>query len=277
MFQTGSLWLSRHSGLLTQLRMAGVEHTEESVKDGVEEDRLQMYLDTQDVMPSFPLLGSSHSSGHSSRGCTPPLTSISWSSSRGSPGRSKHKKNNNKSGSVSPVNIFKHSDGSNGSSKRKKSSKSSSKHGTPDTSLDISQTTNSSVFSPSSQPTTPNTRSIAKTPNSNYPSTSSFASYTSFERKKKKSWMSSALSRTYRQRCDEVRKNFPGLPSSEMLIGDYSCALQKDILVHGRVYITTNYLCFYANIFRWETAVSIAWKEVMQLFLFRKCSSLSVL
>jgi len=66
----------------------------------------------------------------------------------------------------------------------------------------------------------------------------------------------------YRQRCDEVKKNFPGLPHNEMLIGDYSCALQKDILVHGRVYITTNYLCFYANIFRWETAVIIAWKEV---------------
>ena len=74
--------------------------------------------------------------------------------------------------------------------------------------------------------------------------------------------MSSALSRTYRQRCEEVKKNFPGLPSNEMLIGDYSCALQKDILVHGRIYITTNYLCFYANIFRWETAVSIPWKEV---------------
>jgi len=45
-------------------------------------------------------------------------------------------------------------------------------------------------------------------------------------------------------------------------VGDYSCALQKDILVHGRVYITTNYLCFYANIFRWETAVIIPWKQV---------------
>lgn len=37
---------------------------------------------------------------------------------------------------------------------------------------------------------------------------------------------------------------------------DYSCALQKDILVHGRLYASQNYLCFYANIFRWETLVS---------------------
>lgn len=43
---------------------------------------------------------------------------------------------------------------------------------------------------------------------------------------------------------------------------DYSCALQKEILVHGRLYVTQNYLCFYANIFRWETTVTLQWKDV---------------
>lgn len=46
------------------------------------------------------------------------------------------------------------------------------------------------------------------------------------------------------------------------LFSDYSCALQKEILVHGRLYITQNYLCFYANIFRWETTVTLLWKDV---------------
>ena len=32
--------------------------------------------------------------------------------------------------------------------------------------------------------------------------------------------------------------------------------MQKDILVHGRLYVTQNWICFYANIFRWETVVS---------------------
>ncbi len=40
-------------------------------------------------------------------------------------------------------------------------------------------------------------------------------------------------------------------------IPDYSCALQKDILVQGRLYITQSYICFYANIFRWETVVCV--------------------
>ena len=42
----------------------------------------------------------------------------------------------------------------------------------------------------------------------------------------------------------------------ERLIVDYSCALQRDILLQGRIYVTQNYLCFYANIFRWETLVN---------------------
>jgi GRAM domain len=37
---------------------------------------------------------------------------------------------------------------------------------------------------------------------------------------------------------------------------DYSCALQRDILVHGRLYVSPGFLCFYANIFGWETSVS---------------------
>ncbi|RLV98990.1 hypothetical protein DV515_00010261 [Chloebia gouldiae] len=34
---------------------------------------------------------------------------------------------------------------------------------------------------------------------------------------------------------------------------DYACALQKDILLQGRLYLSENWLCFHSNIFRWET------------------------
>lgn len=46
------------------------------------------------------------------------------------------------------------------------------------------------------------------------------------------------------------------------LISDYSCAIQRDILVHGRLYVSQNYICFYANIFRWETCLTVKWKDV---------------
>ena len=45
----------------------------------------------------------------------------------------------------------------------------------------------------------------------------------------------------------------PSLPSAA---SDYSCALQREILLQGRLYLSENWICFYSNIFRWETTVS---------------------
>ena len=81
---------------------------------------------------------------------------------------------------------------------------------------------------------------------------------------KKKSWYN-ALYPTYKSRADDFKKIFSALPQEEKLIVEYSCALQRDILVHGRLYVTKNYLCFYANIFRWETSVALRWKDVIAI------------
>jgi hypothetical protein len=36
---------------------------------------------------------------------------------------------------------------------------------------------------------------------------------------------------------------------------DYGCALQREILIQGRIYISENHICFHANIFGWITNV----------------------
>ncbi|RCI04629.1 hypothetical protein CU098_011593 [Rhizopus stolonifer] len=46
---------------------------------------------------------------------------------------------------------------------------------------------------------------------------------------------------------------FRSIPDQERLIEDYGCALQKEILLQGRVYISQNHICFNANIFGWIT------------------------
>lgn len=54
-------------------------------------------------------------------------------------------------------------------------------------------------------------------------------------------------------------------PSHHPLIApgeDYSCAIQKDILVHGRLYVSQSYLCFHANIIVYETRFILKWKDV---------------
>uniref|UniRef100_A0A8B9ILJ7 GRAM domain containing 1B n=1 Tax=Anser cygnoides TaxID=8845 RepID=A0A8B9ILJ7_ANSCY len=70
--------------------------------------------------------------------------------------------------------------------------------------------------------------------------------------KKSQSWYN-VLSPTYKQRNEDFRKLFKHLPDTERLIVDYSCALQRDILLQGRLYLSENWICFYSNIFRWET------------------------
>uniref|UniRef100_A0AAQ6AH13 VASt domain-containing protein n=1 Tax=Amphiprion ocellaris TaxID=80972 RepID=A0AAQ6AH13_AMPOC len=73
------------------------------------------------------------------------------------------------------------------------------------------------------------------------------------------------LSPTYKQRNEDFRKIFKKLPDTERLIVDYSCALQKDILLQGRLYLSENWLCFYSNIFRWETTITILLKDVTSM------------
>ncbi|CAN2387744.1 GRAM domain containing 1C [Pristimantis euphronides] len=75
----------------------------------------------------------------------------------------------------------------------------------------------------------------------------------------------SVSSSTYKQRNEEFRKLFKDLPESEKLIVDYACALQRDILLQGRLYLSESWICFHSNIFRWETSICISLREVTSM------------
>ncbi|XP_005081838.1 protein Aster-A isoform X2 [Mesocricetus auratus] len=94
------------------------------------------------------------------------------------------------------------------------------------------------------------------------PSTQSLGSRNFIRNSKKMHSWYSMLSPTYKQRNEDFRKLFSKLPEAERLIVDYSCALQREILLQGRLYLSENWICFYSNIFRWETTISIQLKEV---------------
>jgi hypothetical protein len=38
---------------------------------------------------------------------------------------------------------------------------------------------------------------------------------------------------------------------------DYKCALQKEILLQGHIYVSEHHVCFKSNIFGWVTNVTI--------------------
>ncbi|KAG9069207.1 hypothetical protein KI688_010104 [Linnemannia hyalina] len=64
------------------------------------------------------------------------------------------------------------------------------------------------------------------------------------------------------KRFSDFHSVFRSVPDEERLIEDYGCALQKEILVQGRLYISENHVCFNANIFGWVTNLVIAFSEI---------------
>ncbi|XP_008301863.1 GRAM domain-containing protein 1C isoform X2 [Stegastes partitus] len=69
---------------------------------------------------------------------------------------------------------------------------------------------------------------------------------------------------TYKQRFEEFRKLFKEVPESERLIVDYPCALQRDILLQGRLYLSQSWICFYSNVFR-GTKITLTLKDVTNM------------
>jgi hypothetical protein len=67
------------------------------------------------------------------------------------------------------------------------------------------------------------------------------------------------------KRNREFHQLFKKVPSSEKLIDNFSCALSKDILVQGRMYLSKNYICFNSNILGWVTHMVIPLQEVIQI------------
>ncbi|KIM38146.1 hypothetical protein M413DRAFT_30292 [Hebeloma cylindrosporum] len=55
------------------------------------------------------------------------------------------------------------------------------------------------------------------------------------------------------KRNADFHELFPTVPEGDYLIEDYGCALQREILIQGRIYISENHICFHANIFGWIT------------------------
>lgn len=45
----------------------------------------------------------------------------------------------------------------------------------------------------------------------------------------------------------------------------YACALSRDILIQGRLFVGEEHVCFYANILGWITSVVIAYRDIVSI------------
>ncbi|KAJ7950780.1 GRAM domain family protein, putative isoform 1 [Quillaja saponaria] len=105
-------------------------------------------------------------------------------------------------------------------------------------------TNNLSLSSPSA------TSSAIGTPDRNYHSNSSPTSRNNVE-----------IQSPSVLRSEEYRQLFR-LPTDEVLIEDFNCAFQENILIQGHMYLFVHFICFYSNIFGFETKNIIPFNEV---------------
>ncbi|RKP07592.1 GRAM domain-containing protein, partial [Thamnocephalis sphaerospora] len=68
-----------------------------------------------------------------------------------------------------------------------------------------------------------------------------------------------------RKRNLDFHALFPKVPMGEILVDDYNCAMQKEILMQGRLYISERHICFYSNIFGWVANLVIPFSSVLAI------------
>ncbi|KAK4893045.1 hypothetical protein LTR27_008582 [Elasticomyces elasticus] len=67
------------------------------------------------------------------------------------------------------------------------------------------------------------------------------------------------------KRNKDFHQLFRSVPEDDYLIEDYSAALQKDILLHGRLYISEGHVCFSSNILGWVTNLVVSFDEIVSV------------
>ncbi|KAJ0803264.1 putative GRAM domain, PH-like domain superfamily, VASt domain-containing protein [Helianthus annuus] len=65
-------------------------------------------------------------------------------------------------------------------------------------------------------------------------------------------------------KSEEYRQLFH-LPSEEVLIQDFNCALQENFILQGHMYLFVHHVCFYSNLFGFETKKVISFSEITSL------------
>lgn len=66
-----------------------------------------------------------------------------------------------------------------------------------------------------------------------------------------------------KKRNRDFHQLFRSVPEDDYLIEDYSCALQRDIILAGRIYISEGHICFSSNILGWVTTLVISFDEIV--------------
>ncbi|KAJ3020679.1 hypothetical protein HKX48_000408 [Thoreauomyces humboldtii] len=68
-----------------------------------------------------------------------------------------------------------------------------------------------------------------------------------------------------KKRNSDFHELFPTLPRDDLLVEDYSCAWQKEVLIQGRMYLSQRHVCFYANLLGWVHSAEIPFTDIVSM------------
>ncbi|CAF4750939.1 unnamed protein product [Rotaria sp. Silwood1] len=71
--------------------------------------------------------------------------------------------------------------------------------------------------------------------------------------------------KNFQIRDEEFNNIFNDLPANEQLIVAYPCAWRKEILMHGQMFLSVNYICFYTCFLKWKESLCIAYKDIVNI------------
>lgn len=67
------------------------------------------------------------------------------------------------------------------------------------------------------------------------------------------------------RRTAEFHQLFRSLDLTDRLLDDFSCALSREILLQGRIYVSENNVCFSSNLLGWVTSLIIPQEDIIRI------------
>lgn len=67
------------------------------------------------------------------------------------------------------------------------------------------------------------------------------------------------------KRNTEFHQLFRSIDLTDRLLDDFSCALSREILLQGRIYISENHICFSSNLLGWVTNIVLLQEDVIKI------------
>ncbi|WFC98880.1 hypothetical protein MYAM1_001613 [Malassezia yamatoensis] len=67
------------------------------------------------------------------------------------------------------------------------------------------------------------------------------------------------------KRNDDFHALFPSVPEDDFLIESYGCAISRDLLIQGRMYVSEGSVCFYSSIFGWVTSAVVPFADIVSI------------